>query len=153
MKSDVWISRPKNATDLKNAINDYHIKMKNDADEQYLIQRAIEGVPNRLRALILFDGQNVDSRKRRNAARLEHLKATWHFVPSNLLSKNPQFVPIESELIELELVEDQELHELLSESTSFMSPQPTVHDFLPHTSTPLSDPQNISAKRQLFRPW
>jgi hypothetical protein len=68
MKTDVWISRPKNGTDLKNAIHDYHLKMKNDPDERYLIQRAIEGVPNRLRTLIMFDGQNVDSKKRRKEA-------------------------------------------------------------------------------------
>ena len=147
MKTDVWISRP------KNAINDYHLKMKNDPDERYLIQRAIEAVPNRLRTLIMFDGQNVDSKKRRKEAYSAHLRASWGTVPSDLLSKNTQFVPNEPEYIELELVEDQELSELLSESTSFLSPGPTVRDYLPHTSTPLTSPRINTAKKQLFQPW
>ena len=63
MKTDVWCERPKNSSELKQAIEKYHLKLKNDPLEQYLVRRAIEAVPNRLRTLIMFDGQNTDLKK------------------------------------------------------------------------------------------
>jgi hypothetical protein len=101
MKCNLWCQRPKNSAELKNAIESYHLKLKNDPNEQYLIQRAIEAVPNRLRTLIMFDGQNVDSKKRRQAAFRKYIETTWHRVPSDLISKNTQFVPTVPENLEV----------------------------------------------------
>ena len=77
MKDCVWLKRPKNEKDLRQEINNFHLKLQEGGEEFEQVQKAIDGFSKRLISVIEFQGKNCDNQKKK-ILRGQNISKTLH---------------------------------------------------------------------------
>ena len=139
MKDCVWLKRPKNEKDLRQEINNFHLKLQEGGEEFEQVQKAIDGFPKRLISVIEFQGKNYDHQKK-NFAWAKHLENFACATPVNTTTEE-----LDAEMVELLLVEDASFNPTLTST-----PNKNIPSLLPETPT-VSYDNRLKAKKNLSR--
>ena len=139
MEDCVWLKRPKNEKDLRQEIQNFHLKLQGGGQEFEQVQTAIDGFPKRLICVIEFMGKNCDNQKKRNFAWAKHIEKSCE-TPANTTTDE-----LDAEMVELLLVED-----ALFGPTFTSTPEKIIPTPLPQTPT-VSDENRRKANKQLSR--